>query len=152
MDVRHQVEIACTPAALWPWLTEPALLKEWVPGFVEETPDDPARTSGVGTRSTMKLREGSRVSTYQSVVTRWEPERAVAIRLSGGSFAKDMHMDIAYEVTPTARGCRLEFHEHCDMKGLYLLLAPVFWIAGRANVTKALAKLAGAVARSGATA
>ena len=109
MEIRHSADIACTPARLWPWLTEPERLKAWVPGFVEEIPDDPARTSGVGAGSTMKLREGSKVLDYRCVVTRWEPERAVDIRLSGGALAKDMHMDLAYDVTPTARGCRLDY-------------------------------------------
>ena len=142
MEIRRAIEIDCTPAALWPCLTKPEILKEWVPGFVDEVPEDPAVTSGVGAASIMRLREGSRVSTYRSVVTRWEPERAVEIRLTGGSFRSDMHMDVGYDVTPTARGCRLDYRAACAMKGLFLLVAPVFWLAGRANATKALARLA----------
>ena len=144
------MRIDATPAVLWRCLTEPDLLKEWVPGYVDETPEDPARTRGVGVASTMRLREGSRISTYRCVVMRWEPERAVAIRLTGGAFAKDMHMDVDYEITPLERGCRVDYRVQCAMKGLYILLAPVIWLVSRGNATKALTTLARVAKRQAA--
>lgn len=150
MEARHSQVIAATPAVLWRCLTEPALLKDWVPGYVDETPEDPARTGGVGVVSTMRLREGSRIKSYRCVVTRWEPERGVGIRISGGAFAKDMHMDVDYAIERMDGACRVDFREQCAMKGLYLILAPLIWLVSRANAAKALATLAQVARRESA--
>ena len=54
MQFHRQIRVDCTPEALWRCLTEVELLKNWVSNLVDETPNDPTRTQGVGVKSTMK--------------------------------------------------------------------------------------------------
>lgn len=143
MHVHKQVAIDATPAKLWPLLTEPEKLKTWIDNLVDDTPDGP-QTTGVGARSTMKIREGKKIVSYQSVVTAWEPERRVAIRLSGGTFAKGMAMDVDYLVTPTATGSLLDYDVKVTLAGWCVVLAPLIWIVSRFNATSALDKLSAA--------
>ena len=142
MHVRKTLDIACSPARLWPYLTEPELIKRWLADLVDDTPEDPAKTSGVGVVSTMRLREGSKIQSYRCVTTAWEHERRVAIRLTGGSFADGMAMDVDYRITPAGEGSRLDYEVHVPLKGVFILLAPVMWIASRGNARKTLGKLA----------
>lgn len=134
--------VPCTPAKLWGLLTEPALIKTWLEDLVDDTPDDPSRTSGVGVHSTMRLREGRKIQTYRSVTTAWEPQRRVAIQLTGGSFAQGMAMDVDYRITPEGAGSRLDYEVTVPLKGFFILIAPLIWIGSRANAGKALSKLA----------
>lgn len=146
MKDHRQVRIACTPSVLWKHLTEPELLKEWVPDYVDETPDGPVH-EGVGAASTMRLREGSKVVAYKSVVTAWERERRVAIRITGGSFPKGMHIDVGYGITPSEGGCLLDYDVDYQLRGFFRLMAPIMWLATRGNSDKALTKLASAATR-----
>lgn len=139
--------VPCTPAKLWTLLTDPVLIKTWLEDLVDDTPDDPSRTSGVGVRSTMRIREGRKVQTYQSVTTAWVPERHVAIRLTGGSFANGMAMDVDYRIAPEGTGSRLDYVVDVPLKGIFVLMAPLIWIGSRSNASKALAKLAEVAAK-----
>jgi carbon monoxide dehydrogenase subunit G len=142
MRVQKTIQIACTPDQLWPYLTEPALIQRWVEDLVDDTPDDPAKTTGVGVASTMRLREGGKVRSYRSVMTAWDAPRHLALRLTGGSFAEGMAMDIDYRVTPEGAGCRLDQVVVMPLKGVFVLMAPLIWLGSRANARKTLGKLA----------
>jgi carbon monoxide dehydrogenase subunit G len=142
MRAQKTVRIACTPAQLWPYLTEPELIKRWVEDLVDDTPEDPARTTGVGVVSTMRLREGGKTRSYRSVMTAWEPPRRLALRLTGGSFAEGMAMDVEYRIAPDGAGCILEQDVAVPLKGWFVLMAPLVWIGSRANARKTLGKLA----------
>ena len=139
---KKAVHIACTPARLWTCLTDPATLKQWIEDLVDDTPEDPAKTSGVGVVSTMRLREGGKIQSYRCVVTAWEPERRVALQMTGGSFGPGMAMDIDYRITPEAQGCRLDYAVEVPLKGMFILIAPMIWLFSRINAHKALGKLA----------
>lgn len=143
MRTHRQVSIACPPAALWRCLTEFELQKRWLTDLVDETPEDPAKTSGVGAASRMRIREGSKVNTYRSVVTAWEPNRRLAVRLTEGSFAPGMAMDVTYTITAAPGGCLLDFDVEVPLKGiLFKLMAPLIWIMSAANARRDLGKLA----------
>lgn len=142
MHFHERIEIDCTPAQLWRCLTEPALLQQWVSSLVDETPEDPARTTGAGAASTMRLREGKKIVVYRSVVTAWEPERRIAVRLSGGSFAPGMEMDVTYDIAPHAGGTSLDYDVRVPMKGLFFkLMAPLFRLMAMTNANKDLSTL-----------
>jgi carbon monoxide dehydrogenase subunit G len=142
MRVQKTIQIACTPDQLWPYLTEPALIPRWIEDLVDDTPDDPAKTTGVGVASTMRMREGGKISAYRSVMTAWDAPRHLALRLTGGSFAEGMAMDIDYRVTPEGAGCRLDQVVVIPLKGVFVLMAPLIWLGSRANARKTLGKLA----------
>ncbi len=109
----------------------------------DETPEDPAKTEGVGAVSTMRLREGGKLVSYRCVVTAWEPRRRLAVRLSGGSFAPGMEMDVVYELSNDEMArTTLDYDVQVPLVGLfYKLLAPLIWLMAASNAKKDLAKL-----------
>ncbi|HEV7765550.1 MAG TPA: SRPBCC family protein [Thermoanaerobaculia bacterium] len=142
MHVHRQLEIQGTRAQLWRCLTDPEVLKRWVSSLVDDTPEDPERTSGVGVVSTMRLREGNKVVAYRSVVTEWEHERRLAIRISGGMFAEGMEMDVAYEISSRAGGgMLLDYDVRVPLKGFFLLMSPLIWLMSKKNANTDLTKL-----------
>jgi carbon monoxide dehydrogenase subunit G len=142
MRLEKTIPIACTPARLWTCLTDPETIKRWLDDLVDETPEDPAKTTGVGAVSTMRIREGGKIQSYRSVITAWEPDRRVALQMTGGSFGQGMAMDIDYRITPEAQGCRLDYAVEIPLKGMFILMAPMLWLFSRMNAHKALGKLA----------
>jgi carbon monoxide dehydrogenase subunit G len=142
MHIHRRIEVDCRPEQLWRCLTDAALLKQWVSNLVEETPDDPKR-NGLGALSTIQMREGTKVVAYRSVVTAWDPERRLAIRLSGGSFAKGMAMDVLYALSqPTEVRTVLDYDVTVRLKGLFFtLLGPIIFLASASSTRKDLAKL-----------
>ncbi len=142
MRLQKTVQIACAPARLFTCLTDPAVIKRWLEDLVDDTPEDPTKTSGVGVVSTMRIREGGKIQSYRCVMTAWDPERRVALRLTGGSFGEGMAMDVDYRITPEAPGCRLDYEVDVPLKGWFVLMAPVIWLASRVGSRKQLGKLA----------
>jgi hypothetical protein len=142
MRIHRRIQIEASAAVVWRCLTEPQLLEQWVSQWVDETPDDSPGT-GLGASSTLRLREGGKIVTYRSVVTAWEPERKLAIRLSGGSFPPGMEMDIIYELHWGDRNITfLDYDATIPLKGIaYKLLAPIIWLACVSNARTDLAKL-----------
>jgi hypothetical protein len=141
MHLHRRVSLACTPTALWRCLTEFDLQKQWITQLVDETPDHPAHV-GVGAASTMRMREGKKIVTYRSVVLAWEPGRRLAIRLSGGSFAPGMEMDVAYGLSLGETGMTLDYDVQVPLKGImFKLMAPLIWLASASNAKKSLMKL-----------
>jgi hypothetical protein len=117
------------------------VFKRWIEDLVDETPDDPAKTTGAGATSTMRLREGGKIRAYRCVMTAWDAPRHLALRLTGGSFSEGMGMDIDYRVTPEGGGCRLDQVVVMPLKGLFVLMAPLIWLGSRVNARKTLGKL-----------
>ena len=149
MHVHRRVEIACTAQALWRCLADPGIVKQWVPGVVEIVPEPgPGPGEGLDAASTMRIREGGKIASYRSVVTRWEPDRAIGIRMSGGSFAPGMHMDVTYEIAERTGACVLDYDVTCELKGvLYKLMAPLIWAVSRASAKKSLDNLSAIASR-----
>jgi hypothetical protein len=142
MHIHRRIEIDCSPKILWKCLTDDELVKQWVSQLVDDIPDDRQRI-GLGALSTLRLREGAKVVSYRSVVTEWEPERLLAIRLSGGSFAPGMEMDVRYEISQEhVTGTVLDMDVTVPLKGLlFKLLGPLVWLGSVSNAKKDLTKL-----------
>ena len=142
MHIHKQVTIACPPAKLWRCLTEPAIQKQWLVDVIDDIPDDPAKR-GAGAFSTMRIREGGKVQVYRSLVTAWEPERKLAIQLTGGSFAAGMAMDVTYAIASDDAGSVLDYDVIVPLQGFaFKLMAPLIWVVSQSNARKALDKLA----------
>jgi hypothetical protein len=141
MHTHRRLLLDCPPNSVWRCLTEFELQKQWITQLVDETPDDPARV-GAGAGSTIRMREGGKIVTYRSVVTAWEPERRLAIRLSGGSFAPGMEMDIVYALSQGEGGTILDYDAQVPLKGImFKLMAPIIWLVAASTAKKDLAKL-----------
>ena len=142
MQIHRLVEFECTPKTLWRCLTEDALMKQWIPQLVDKTPDDPQQT-GLGAQSTLRMRQGDKIVSYRNVVTAWEPERLLAIRLSGGALSPGTEVDVRYEISQdNVLGCVLDYDVTVPMRGLiFKLLSPLISLASSAQAKKVLAKL-----------
>ncbi len=133
---------ACTPSQLWRCLSDVDLLKQWISNMVEEIPDDAAQT-GLGAKSTLKMREGNKIVDYRMVVTAWHPERCMMIRLSQGSFAPGMEVEVRYELEQGPdQATILDYQVEFRLKGLFFrLMGPVILLASAGNAGKELNKL-----------
>jgi uncharacterized protein YndB with AHSA1/START domain len=142
MHIHRRVRIDASPPAVWRCLTETSLLKQWVSNLLEETPEGPQQ-SGIGAVSNIQMREGSRVVTYRSIVTEWEPKQKLAIRLSGGSLGEGMEMDVIYELNQEdLTGVVLDYDATVPLKGFFFkLLAPIIWLGMAGSSKQDLAKL-----------
>jgi carbon monoxide dehydrogenase subunit G len=142
MHIHRRIDVDCRPEQLWRCLTDIALLKQWVSHLVDEIPDDPAY-AGLGALSTIHMREGKKVVAYRSEVTAWQPQRRLAIRLRGGSFANGMAMDVVYVLKPEdGRGIVLDYDATVGLRGLFFtVLAPIIFLVSASNAANDLAKL-----------
>lgn len=142
MHVHRTMTVQCKTAAFWRCLTDVTLLKQWISTLVDETIDDPSKT-GLGALSTIHIREGKKIVAYRSLVTVWEPEHRLAIRMSGGSFPLGMEMDITYELS-SAEGSetRLDYNVRAQLQGvMFKLMGPIMCLVGAGNAKRDLAKL-----------
>lgn len=140
MNSDNTVLLRTTPAKLWPLLVEPENIRRWNPDVVSEealTPGPP----GVGSRSSVQIREGSRVVGYVSEVLTFEPEKLLVIQLTGGSLGAGP-MVVSYSITPAEGYVTLRVQGQWQPVGLMLrLLAPLFGILGRRNSKAAMQRL-----------
>ena len=78
----NTVVLKTTPAELWSLLVEPENIKRWNPDVVSDealTPGPP----GVGSKSAVRIREGSRIVEYESEVLTFEPGKLPRVGLEG---------------------------------------------------------------------
>jgi uncharacterized protein YndB with AHSA1/START domain len=82
MSVLITTEIRCSPRELWPWLTEPERMKQWMKGLVSIEPGD-ASAMRPGAKAKMTIKEGGRLATYDETIVAWEPCKRIAVSLTG---------------------------------------------------------------------
>lgn len=133
MKIVHAIDVACSPEALWPWLTEPDRLKQWMKGLeaIEPEGSDIAR---VGARARLRIREGRRVSVYDEVITAYDPPRALAVDITGGPLKDRMTLRVRYALTRTGAGVHLDYECSADVTGIWRLLSAVFGLFARMQV------------------
>ncbi len=138
------VVIAAAPEAVFPWLTEPQKLTQWLGGLVESRPlgDGVLR---VGARSIEVVEENGRRIEMETVVTRLEPARTLAARIEASPFA----CDVEYELAPVAGGTEVRYSSEVRMKGAMRILTPLLAGAIRRKTGTDLASLKRAVEGGG---
>jgi uncharacterized protein YndB with AHSA1/START domain len=98
----HTIEIARPPAAVFPYLTEPELLKRWVGGLTTfEAVDGESASVGAQSRQVMVIR--GREWKLDGELTALEPDRLVQARMTGKGFT----IRTSYVLEPVATGTRL---------------------------------------------
>lgn len=149
--VERKVVIDCSPHILWKCLTELELLKKWITELEDEVAAD-SKETGVGVRSTMVMREGSKLVSYETVITHWAPDRRLAVSLQGGSFPANASMLLDYQLEPVHSGAtKLVYAATLPLLGSFRLLLPLIYIASSVNLSRDLKKLsllAGSLQRS----
>jgi len=106
--MRGSIEIARPPEEIWPWMTEPDRLTQWVGWLTEVEPDSTTPPDGIGHRETWvlddpRMRRRVRVP---GTITLWEPplQMGVHVELPGMGDG-----DVFYKLTDLGNGrTRLE--------------------------------------------
>jgi carbon monoxide dehydrogenase subunit G len=82
MKMEVVTEIERSPADVWPWLTEPERMKQWMKGLVsvESTDGGPTRA---GSTAKVVIKEGGRLATYDEKILEWEPQRLLLVSMTG---------------------------------------------------------------------
>ncbi len=140
MNFDHRVDVETTAEELWPLLADDQHMMRWSPDIVsvETTTSGPP---GVGTRSAVQIREGSRVVDYDSEILTFEPCTCLRIQLTGGSLGASP-MVVTYSITPRQDRIELTYSARWRAVGLMLrLLAPVITIMAKRNARAAMDRL-----------
>jgi uncharacterized protein YndB with AHSA1/START domain len=112
MAIRLREEYRCSPELLWRHLEEPELQKQWMKGLQANRATSPGPTR-VGSTFEMDIKEGRKTSTYQGLITIWEPMRRMALTLQGGCFGT-ARMNVSYELEPL--GPTTVLHYECGLE------------------------------------
>ena len=135
-DLTYSRTFRCTPAALWPWLTESDKIVRWMKGVEEHRFAEPP-PHGRGAKFSMKIKEGGKLSDYAGELLDVEPRRRLRLKLVGGCGPRPMAMEIEYRLSDLGRetqvdyACRMELPPGC-------LWAILGWIGSK--VARAMAK------------
>jgi len=101
--MRASVEIERAPEEIWPWITEPEQLTQWVGWLAEVKPDTTSPVEGIGHRETWVMDDPRRKEKVQvpGTVTLWEPPDQVGVHVEvPGSFSGD----VLYTLTDLGNG------------------------------------------------
>ena len=132
-----QVEISRPAAEVFPWLTEPAKLTQWIAGLKESTPltGDGLR---IGARSREVIVEGGQRYEMESEIIGLEPNRLLAVKIVSPGFDVDSRYDLAEQAGKT----RLSYVGVARYKmWLARLMEPVVTPAAQKQLTQNLATL-----------
>ena len=140
MNIERTILIERSPADLWPWLIETERVQRWNPSIISDEPTTPG-PAGVGTRTRMKLREGSRVTEYTTELTAYEPDRRVALEMRGGNLGA-RPMVVRYALSPLSGGTELRYQARWRPREVVLrLMSPLIGIVARKQCRRSLARL-----------
>jgi uncharacterized protein YndB with AHSA1/START domain len=101
--MRASVEIERAPEEIWPWITEPEQLTQWVGWLAEVKPDTTSPDEGIGHRETWVMDDPRSKGKLlvPGTVTLWEPPDQVGVHVEvPGSFSGD----VLYTLTDLGNG------------------------------------------------
>jgi uncharacterized protein YndB with AHSA1/START domain len=141
MNIERTVELAAPPARIWTLLTQPDQVARWITELVSDEPTTPPPV-GVGTKTRMKIREGSRVVEYTTELRAFTPPRELELEMRGGSLGAEP-MRVSYQLTDLGGTTRLVYRSSWRPRGILLyLLLPLITLIGRRNLGRSLGRLA----------
>jgi len=80
--MRGSVEIARAPEDIWPWMTEPQRLTQWVGRLALVEPDTSTPAAGIGHRERWVMEEPRGKSHFRvPTITLWEPPRQMGVHV-----------------------------------------------------------------------
>ncbi len=118
-DYRVQVSIAATPAQVYPFLTEPERLKQWLGGLVESKPLTEGGTR-VGARSLEIVEESGRRMEMESVVLDVRTNELLAVEISSSMG----QMRSEYRLAGDGARTRVDHTMNVRYKGFIRFIAP----------------------------
>lgn len=100
MEVEKSIEISAQPENIWPFLVEPDRVLQWYRTFQKfEYPTE--RREGAGTPIYIEEKAAGPLMKLNFVVTEWEPNRKVAIKMDSGSGVKGYEQRWSIEPMPS---------------------------------------------------
>ena len=140
MHIEQKIETRTSPESLWTLLTEPEQVKRWIPELISDEPITPG-PEGVGMKTRMRLKEGSKVVEYGSEITAFDREDYLELRLTGGSLGAGP-MVVGYRLLPGDQGTGLHYTSTWQPYGLILrLLSPLITFMAKKNTRAQLRRL-----------
>ena len=142
MKVELKTDIACTPAQLWPWIEEPEKQKQWMEGLLENEPTSDA-PNGVGSTFEMKIKEGSKVNSYDGRITAYEPPHHMAVVMTGEAL-KGVALAADYRLEDLGGSTRLHYTVTSDSSqagAMMKLMEPLFAFFGKMQARRFLRTL-----------
>ena len=140
MRIEHSIETRTTPESLWTLLTEPEQIKRWIPELISDEPTNPGQ-EGVGTKTRMRLKEGSKIVEYGSEITAFTPQEHLGLRLTGGNLGASP-MDVDYRLSPVERGTAVHYTSTWQPRGIFLrLLSPLLTAMSKRNIRSQFQRL-----------
>ncbi|MDH3732690.1 MAG: SRPBCC family protein [Gemmatimonadota bacterium] len=140
MKITRSVTIDTTRERLWFFLTDQEAIKRWNTDIIsdEVLTEGPL---GVGTRSRIMIREGSREVEYANEIIEYDEPDRLSIRLTGGSLG-DGPMTIHYVVSGSNGALDVRFDSDWEAHGVVLkLLSPLLTLMGRRNARRVMSRL-----------
>lgn len=101
--MRASVEIERAPEEIWPWITEPEELTQWVGWLAEVKPDTTTPAEGIGHRETWVMDDPRRKGKvmWPGTITLWEPPDQVGVHME---VPGDFDGDVLYTLTDLGNG------------------------------------------------
>jgi len=152
MKVAHSETFRCPPQVLWSWIDETEKSKQWLRGLEEVIPLTPG-PKRAGSRATLRIREGRRLSDYEQTVLDYVPEQRFHMKMEGGCL-RGMAIDVDYRLTELPDGnTRLDYACSTETNGLLRVFSVLFAVFGKLQLRsffRTLKKLAEGEALAGA--
>jgi carbon monoxide dehydrogenase subunit G len=119
MAMTLRYEFDCTPEHLFSFLIDDKKMLKWMHGVtrIEPITDGPP---AVGAKARLWIKEGRKESEYVSEVTAFEPNRQVAVVLTGGCFGEGTTITADYQLNDM--GNRTSLVYTCEMKSVRLIV------------------------------
>jgi carbon monoxide dehydrogenase subunit G len=111
---RHGVEIGASPAAIWPFLVEPALVHRWSEGRAVIEPDP--RFPELGSWAVVRVQAGG-VSTWRARVAELDPLRRVRLELEGFQGLQGVRAQLALELQEWVHTTQLRWAVDLPLRG-----------------------------------
>ena len=126
----HSVEIDGPVERVWDCLTDPEKIKLWMKGVEEHTLTSEGPV-GVGSTFQMKIREGSKLRSYDGEFLAYDVNRRMQLRFVGGCTGNMPAMMVDYDLTDLYGRTRLDYLCRTEIKGFWRVLTPLIKIMGK---------------------
>lgn len=143
MRLKREYLFNCTVPTLWRCLNEYELLKKWLNG-VEEIIAEGDKRGGVGTRSIVRLRQGTQIVSFDCEIIEWEHQGRLGIRMTGNRLSPGSTIDVFYTIAESYEqlGTRLTYELNLPLPGLVLkLLYPIIWLGVNKSIQLSISRL-----------
>jgi uncharacterized protein YndB with AHSA1/START domain len=100
MIIQSSVQIAASVERVWSLLTEPEQQKKWMRGLVANRLVD-SETSHVGAKIEIVTRRKTILTTYDGVMTHYDPPHELGIRFTNGKIRRGYSVSIRYWISPS---------------------------------------------------